>query len=335
MSRNPADCRPEDPARQGARHYPIITMAGRRASNSTVAVKPRQGESFGGWAPPSILAFERAYAAGNAVPELPGEQPSDYWLDPHRVARYYNILQAAPDDYQIPDWMDRAQIEDAYKYLEMRNEGKPWYQWQALPDDDPGVELLRSMKLPPREETPERDWKFFDQKERKGLDPMYTMPNVDGKHGLTDEQFNALPKWQQIVIPLLSSGGWKAGAAMGFATSAPIGLVAGATATPLAGLATVGVGAVLGGLLGGLGEAFQRQKALARRCFMEGAEHGRWRQLYGAATDSEKISSVMKSYFLDAAWRAATFMWPIAWRSQEPVQLGTPEPSNSRLTVSG
>ena len=50
-------------------------------------------------------------------------------------------------------------------------------------DDDPGIELLRSMKLPPREETPERDWKFFDQEERKGLDPMYTMPNVDGKHG--------------------------------------------------------------------------------------------------------------------------------------------------------
>lgn len=327
--------RPEDPARQGAYgitpdNYKWLEGA---PPNSTGAVKPRQGESFGGWAPPSILAFERAYAAGNAVPELPGEQPSDYWLDPHRVARYYNILQAAPDDYQIPDWMDRAQIEDAYKYLEMRNEGKPWYQWQALPDDDPGIELLRSMKLPPREETPERDWKFFDQKERKGLDPMYTMPNVDGKHGLTDEQFNALPKWQQIVIPLLSSGGWKAGAAMGFATSAPIGLVAGATATPLAGLATVGVGAVLGGLLGGLGESVPAlQKVFgAFDVLAEGAERtiGVGRQLYGAATDSEKYGSVMEVVNnLDAAWRAATFSYDIlpGEVSGTAVQLGTPEP---------
>lgn len=327
--------RPEDPARQGAYgitpdNYKWLEGA---PPNSTGAVKPRQGESFGGWAPPSILAFERAYAAGNAVPELPGEQPSDYWLDPHRVARYYNILQAAPDDYQIPDWMDRAQIEDAYKYLEMRNEGKPWYQWQALPDDDPGIELLRSMKLPPREETPERDWKFFDQKERKGLDPMYTMPNVDGKHGLTDEQFNALPKWQQIVIPMLSSGGWAAGAAMGFATSAPIGLVAGATATPLAGLATVGVGAVLGGLLGGLGESVpELQKVFgAFDVLAEGAERtiGVGRQLYGAATDSEKYGSVMEVVNnLDAAWRAATFSYDIlpGEVSGTAVQLGTPEP---------
>lgn len=327
--------RPEDPARQGAYgitpdNYKWLEGA---PPNSTGAVKPRQGESFGGWAPPSILAFERAYAAGNAVPELPGEQPSDYWLDPHRVARYYNILQAAPDDYQIPDWMDRAQIEDAYKYLEMRNEGKPWYQWQALPDDDPGIELLRSMKLPPREETPERDWKFFDQKERKGLDPMYTMPNVDGKHGLTDEQFNALPKWQQIVIPMLSSGGWAAGAAMGFATSAPIGLVAGVTATPLAGLATVGVGAVLGGLLGGLGESVPAlQKVFgAFDVLAEGAERtiGVGRQLYGAATDSEKYGSVMEVVNnLDAAWRAATFSYDIlpGEVSGTAVQLGTPEP---------
>lgn len=327
--------RPEDPARQGAYgitpdNYKWLEGA---PPNSTGAVKPRQGESFGGWAPPSILAFERAYAAGNAVPELPGEQPSDYWLDPHRVARYYNILQAAPDDYQIPDWMDRAQIEDAYKYLEMRNEGKPWYQWQALPDDDPGIELLRSMKLPPREETPERDWKFFDQKEQKGLDPMYTMPNVDGKHGLTDEQFNALPEWQQIAIPLLSSGGWKAGAAMGFATSAPIGLIAGATATPLAGLATVGVGAVLGGLLGGLGEIVPAlQKVFgAFDVLAEGAERtiGVGRQLYGAATDSEKYGSVMEVVNnLDAAWRAATFSYDIlpGEVSGTAVQLGTPEP---------
>lgn len=170
---------------------------------------------------------------------VPGK--ATYWENPQRVARYANAFRAG-DIEQAPPWLDRDAIDTAYKYLEFRNPGKPWYRWEPLAEDDPGTAYLRSLTAPPAEVMP--DW---EQKNAEWslYEPPSVAPGTDATFGIQDVEWDKLPWWQKVIIPVMSSGP-KFGAALG----GTLGLAGG----PVGAV----VGAGVGTALGAAGEAAQK-----------------------------------------------------------------------------
>lgn len=72
-----------------------------------------------------------------------------YWENPYRIARYHNYIQAQGPEWKPPEWLDIPTIEASYKLLERRNEGKPWYKWKYLNEQDEGTSFLRNLPSPP------------------------------------------------------------------------------------------------------------------------------------------------------------------------------------------
>lgn len=156
-----------------------------------------------------------------------------YWENPQRVARYYNAFRAAEmGKGDAPPWIDRDSIDTAYKYLEFRNSGKPWYRWQPLAEDDPGTAYLRSLTAPPAELLPdweqkEAEWSLADA---AAYQPPEVAPGTQATFGVSDADWDKLPAWQKAVIPLMSSGkkfGAVLGGGLGLA-GGPVGAAAGA-----------------------------------------------------------------------------------------------------------
>jgi len=119
-----------------------------------------------------VQVMNKIGSAGGAMSgHIPGTNPPEdfgvqvpgkigYWENPQRVARYYNAFKAADMGEGVtPGWIDKGSIDTAYKYLQFRNEGKPWYRWQPLTEDDPGTAYLRSLTAPPAEVMPEWEQK--------------------------------------------------------------------------------------------------------------------------------------------------------------------------------
>lgn len=228
---------------------------------------------------------------------VPGK--ATYWENPQRVARYSNAFRSG-DIEQAPPWLDKTAIDTAYKYLQFRNEGKPWYRWQPLAEDDPGTAYLRSITAPPAEVMP--DWEQKDA-EWSLQDPYAPAETTPTTFGVPDTEWDALPWWQKGLIPLMSSGtGF--GAALGLATGGY-------------------PGAAIGAVLGTAGEAAAKNpNALGSKLFnlgnnaldapAEGLERmfGMATQLgYSAIKPDEygSVGDILKN--LPAAWQASTMLY--------------------------
>src|SRR4030042_6312754 len=85
-----------------------------------------------------------------------GYKPT-YWEDPRHVAVAYQQLKSLLPGETPPEWMDRENIEAAYKYLSYANGEESWTNWKYLAPDDPGREYLPSIPPPPLEEVLQPD----------------------------------------------------------------------------------------------------------------------------------------------------------------------------------
>ena len=69
--------------------------------------------------------------------------------DPKRLARYYNFIRSAPQDWQPPNWMDANRIVEGYNFMK-DYQGDDWASWGELEPDDPASIFLTSIPEPPR-----------------------------------------------------------------------------------------------------------------------------------------------------------------------------------------
>lgn len=209
-----------------------------------------------------INVMNRIGTKGGAMSgHIPGTNPAEdygvyvpskigFWENPQRVARYYNAFRAGDMD-QTPAWLDRESIDTAYKYLEFRNQGKPWYRWDPLAEDDPGTAYLRSLASPPAEVLPDweqndAEWSLKDQQQQQqgAYNPPAVAPGTDATFGVQDAEWDKLPWWQKVIIPVMSSG-------------PKFGAVLGGTLGVAGGPAGVAAGVAAGTALGKAGEAAQ------------------------------------------------------------------------------
>lgn len=169
--------------------------------------------------------------------EMAGER--GYWENPYRVARYYNMMQSAPPDWEAPPWLDKKAIETAYKYLELRNDGKPWYEWQPLPEEESG--WLRGMEAPPNEFLMPNEQQYARQ------EPAIVDPYAQYQQKV---DWNQLQPWQKLVLGALNTSSKTEGRPEWTRFTASLGQGF------LAGLGGAGVGALIGGppgaVVGGL-----------------------------------------------------------------------------------
>lgn len=70
-----------------------------------------------------------------------------YYTNPVVIKTYHDIIQNN-GDWNVPSWLPANKIEEAYRYLEMVNPGKPVEDWQFLPND-PIYGELASIATPP------------------------------------------------------------------------------------------------------------------------------------------------------------------------------------------
>lgn len=252
---------------------------------------------------------------------VPGK--ATYWENPQRVARYANAMRAG-DIEDAPPWLDKGAIDTAYKYLEFRNEGKPWYRWEGLAEDDPGTAFLRSITSPPAEVMPNWEQKESEWSLQEQYQPSEQVPGSNTTFGVGDAQWDALPWWQKALIPVMSSGP-KFGAVLGGALGMAGGPVGAAT------------GAALGSALGAAGEGAQKNPnaplakaftwltnaepdsggGFASGALDWGAEiperlFGMATQLGYAAIDPDRygtVGEIIKN--LPQAWQAATMLYTV------------------------
>ena len=197
-----------------------------------------------------------------------GVEADTYWTDPSRIARYYNMMKAAPPDWDMPPEFDPDTIEAAYNYYQTQNPDKSWWEWQRLPEDDPMYKTLRQMAPPPGMYMPDRDKQGAGviapdsgvYEIEKGAaaqiipqellssyqlteDGKYIIPAADieqymqpgsAPYGVPQYDWDLLPGWQKAAInalPYLGPGmGAFAGGAILGGLLGPAGLVGGAIA---------------------------------------------------------------------------------------------------------
>jgi hypothetical protein len=150
-------------------------------------------------------------------PDPQQQQPQyqmNYWDDPQRIVRYYNALQTAPGT-PSPVWLDQDQLTAAYKYLEIKNAGKPEYEWAPLAENDPLRGMTKDWKLPPVEMMPETEKQQWGSQTNSLVQdqiaastpapaPKPTLPDPAGQFGVPQQEWDQLPTWQKILIPVLS-----------------------------------------------------------------------------------------------------------------------------------
>lgn len=90
--------------------------------------------------------------------KAPSYQPT-FWDDPFMVARYRNAIKALPPGKDQPKGIE-PELEAAYEYFRIKNNNKPWSQWEYLEADDPGREWLANIPEPPDAAKWGNEWKF-------------------------------------------------------------------------------------------------------------------------------------------------------------------------------
>ncbi len=160
-----------------------------------------------------------------------GKPVSTFWTNPTNVAQYYSLANSYDAK---PDWMDDAFVDfinQAYAGFEMANQTATWQDWKPLQPDDQFNQFLQSFAAPPT---------GF---EAPALEEQQPYPTVQDPGyltgGLTEEQWDALPWYQQWAYQIFSSPK-SAGAA--------IGTVAGIAGGPAGMVAGAGLGAGLGAI---------------------------------------------------------------------------------------
>lgn len=264
----------------------------------------------GGWDIRQMPEFQAKEAQGMVfVPRFePPEyeyQPT-YWEDPMNVARAVLAQRVQPPG-GAPLPVDER-VNAAFDLFRARNNNRPWYEWQPLATDDPSRAFLQSISLPPDD--------FLTAKDRvKYQTPTPQSSGVgepkDLTFGIPTEQFAKLPKWQQVVLPLLP---W-------------VGRVAGGVQGAVMGAGAAGpIGAVVGGAAGA-GAAYAAERSLTLQNvlmkldlpaeFIERAV-GVWAQARASLEDPERygpLGDLLEN--LPAAWKAASLAYnvnaPNAW----------------------
>jgi hypothetical protein len=187
-------------------------------------------------------AYKRGEKPGSTTPQ-PSARPWNYsyWEDPVNVARAYMELESLPPGSDPPEWIaDPDRVRDAYEYFSYRSNGAPWYEWDFLPEGDPGRELLRGMTSPQAAGFNQVDGGW----QRAPVPVPEPQPSLDIA-GMTDEEFDALPLGQKVMLSIIGGGGKAAGGVMG----------------GVAGLVSGGVGGAIGGTLVGTGLGGVAEKA--------------------------------------------------------------------------
>jgi diguanylate cyclase (GGDEF)-like protein len=132
--------------------------------------------------------------------------PTYYWQEPTRIARYYHAINTLPPGANVPGWVDKQGIDLAYNYFKARNNDKPWYTWDRLPDDDPANDLLKQIGMPPPEAMPlpERQ-KYYNpafSKTVSNQDGYYPVSKAEAGKFLDAPSMAALPQQgDQVLVP--------------------------------------------------------------------------------------------------------------------------------------
>jgi hypothetical protein len=236
-----------------------------------------------------------------------GNDPNrGYWENPQRIVRYYNMIQNAPDDSQIPDWLDKEAITQAYDWMSYRNNGEPWYKWNYLPDDDPSNSLLQSLSTPPD------DFLFPGEEMYRRPKPTATVsgPSLDEElYGKWDD----LEGWEKLALTLISpQPGLQDRPEWSRLTAAGVqGVLAGLGGAAIGSMIAPGPGTIIGALAVGLPSAYQAytsqeipvlNELLAPFNWLaQGAEAGIG--LTGQAIHDKSLNEIIENW--PAAWRAA------------------------------
>lgn len=154
----------------------------------------------------------------------------NYWENPQRVARYKQVIKAQPQGYKQPEWLDDKAldvIDRSYNELQKQNGNEMWWNWRPLAYDHPLSSELRQLQVPPlRTLQSMGEERFYVPPEKEEL------PNPD-QGGMTDEDWNKLPRWQRAMVwflqsPIFSSAmGGIAGMAGGATLAGPWGALGG------------------------------------------------------------------------------------------------------------
>ncbi len=137
-------------------------------------------------------------------------QGGKYWDNPQRVARYYHAANTLPAGAPDPAWLNRQQLTNAYETLRKANGNEPWYNWKPLAENDPAIQILRSLPMPSPDAMPEveRD-QFYPSwsQVNPALKPQkreryYTMPYEDAIANLGQDVIAAFPvQGGNVLIP--------------------------------------------------------------------------------------------------------------------------------------
>ena len=187
-------------------------------------------------------------------PALPAIDRSSIWFDPQKLISLWTEVQASPDAY-APELT--TTLKSALQYYQQQNEGKNWWEWQSITDDNPMAMVFSALPLPEiaglseikpavQATTPETAIPSIlnltpEQKAQFNL--LYDQQG--GIMGLTAEEWDALPAWQQVAAGFLSQPGW----IQGLGQALPWAVI-GAGVGAVGGFAAGGIGAIPGAIAG-------------------------------------------------------------------------------------
>jgi hypothetical protein len=214
---------------------------------------------------------------------LEGKRGLFYWEDPQRVARYINVIDAQPPGTPPFDWLDEGALRTAYNALRDYNKNEPWWNWQPLPFKHPVASTLRRMQAPP-----------LPLLESMGEEEYYTPTEEEqlpspALAGMTDEQWEQLPRWQRFLVSALQSPAF--GGGMGAVAGAPLGFLLGG---PVGGA----IGAVAGGAAGAWAQTHPEGTMASLLSYLDYPREwveqllGIGAQIYGAKTQPEKYGEL-------------------------------------------
>lgn len=236
----------------------------------------------------------------------PKDYEPSFWEDPYRVARYKHYADSLQPGEQLPTWLDKTSLDLAYDRMAAYNKDAPYYAWRYLPADDPYRDLLKSMQEPPPEGRLPGDQVIQVEQLPLPEEPTLKPGGKIDLGGLTEDEFAALPGWQQNMIKIFGQP-WLQGAAIGLQGGLPGALVG----------AGIGQGAARAASEGGaLGEAATKIMG-ALDIFAEGFERALGTPIIAAgAALTGKYSFGDIITHLDDVWNAAHLTYeltPVTW----------------------
>jgi len=182
--------------------------------------------------PYSIDAFRQEADRRQWIPKAQRQQQAslnegmlgpgnNFWFDPRRVGLFHTQVNLIPGPgEELPEWVTpefQDMLGAAYDYYSDINEGE-WWTWTNGPTDDASSFFLSQMPLPPDQFlSVEYDDLYNQFAEGYGAEPDASTLQWSG---LTDEEFAALPGWQQALYNnLYAWGGTKIAGPEGEAVS--------------------------------------------------------------------------------------------------------------------